>query len=414
MIWRVQLVLTALLTLLVLGPPPLAGAQGRLEVTHRSTGHEVHVSSPALAVTGDGGPLLTWAAHDGHANHLFLARPGAGPGAPVQVNPADLGVDSLHQGPGLAVGPGGEIYVSWSSRKARPASALFASDLRLSRSLDGGRSFETPLRVNEDRPMSHSFEGLAVAPDGTVLVSWIDSREGENRAATYLARVGERGSRVEQAMRLDGDTCVCCRVDLAAGPRGVAILWRKVFPGSIRDMVIGLSADGGRSLASVSRVSVDGWKLNACPHRGGRVALDGRGRIYAAWYTEGADGRPRVLFAVSENGRRFGPSRRLDTSAGTIPDQVQLAVSASGRVVATWQDATAVRRRILVRRSPDGGRTWGGVEVLSRAIKAYAPGVAVTRAGDFLVAWHEEQFPVTKTVVEPLHWPPVSSLGTGR
>jgi site-specific DNA recombinase len=45
------------------------------------------------------------------------------------------------------------------------------SDLRLSRSLDGGLSFNSHLRINEDRPISHSFEDLAVTADGTVVLS---------------------------------------------------------------------------------------------------------------------------------------------------------------------------------------------------------------------------------------------------
>ncbi len=48
----------------------------------------------------------------------------------------------------------------------------------------------------------------------------------------------------------------------------------------------------------------------------------------------------------------------------------------------------------------DGGRTMGPVRVLSQAIKAYAPDVTVTPTGDFLVVWHEEQFPALKTVVQ--------------
>ena len=59
---------------------------------------------------------------------------------PVRVNPAGLGVESLHHSPLLAVGPGGEIYLSWSSDRPKPDGVLFASDLRLSRSLDGGRT----------------------------------------------------------------------------------------------------------------------------------------------------------------------------------------------------------------------------------------------------------------------------------
>jgi hypothetical protein len=34
--------------------------------------------------------------------------------------------------------------------------------------VDGGKSFDSHVRVNEDRPISHSFEGLSVADDGTV------------------------------------------------------------------------------------------------------------------------------------------------------------------------------------------------------------------------------------------------------
>jgi hypothetical protein len=42
-------------------------------------------------------------------------------------------------------------------------------------------------RVNEDRPISHSFEGLSVAEIGTVSLSRIDGRDGRDEAATYLA-----------------------------------------------------------------------------------------------------------------------------------------------------------------------------------------------------------------------------------
>ena len=113
------------------------------------------------------------------------------------MNPPELAVDSLHLPPRLAVAPTGEIYLSWSSAKPKPEGTLFASDLRLSRSLDGGKTFTGHVRVNEDRPISHSFDGLAVAGDGTVLVSWLDSRAGGSNATTYVARVVEQGSRVE-------------------------------------------------------------------------------------------------------------------------------------------------------------------------------------------------------------------------
>lgn len=368
--------------------------------------HEAHVSAPAVAVTREGKVIVAWIAQQGHDNNLFVAHPG-GASKPVRVNPDGLSVESLHQPPGLALGPGDEVYVSWSSPKPVPEGAFFASDLRLSRSLDGGKTFETPLRVNEDRPISHSFEGLGVTSDGTVLVSWIDSRDGGNSAATYFARIVERGSRVERAFKLgDGETCVCCRVDVASGPRDVvAVTWRKVFPGSIRDMVVGLSRDGGRSFQPAGLVHADRWKINACPHRGGSIAMDDRGRLYVAWYTETADGQPRMLFAAGGDGGRFGSPVRLNTAAGYIPDQVRLASDPAGRVAIVWEEVTAVRRRVMLRYSIDGGRTLSAPQPLSQALKAYAPDVAVGPSGEFVVAWHEEQFPALKTVTQAIKLP---------
>jgi hypothetical protein len=377
----------------------------RLEYRHASQGHEFHLSGAAVGAAPDGRPVLAWAAREGQVNHLYLLR--MGDGSPVRVNPEALTVDALHHPPRLAVAPDGPVYVSWSADKPRPEGTLFASDLMLSRSLDGGRGFGSPLRVNEDRPISHGFDGLAVAPDGTVVLSWIDGHEGRKDPATWVARVVEQGTRVEAIRKVGDDTCVCCRVDAAAGPGGtVALAWRRVFPGDVRDMVLAVSRDGGRTFGDPTLVSADRWKINACPHRGGAVGLDARGRVYMSWYTEGTDIRPDLRFAVSPDGRRFGPPRRLHVSATSIPDQARMAVDPAGRAVIVWEEATAVRRRVLLRYTLDAGRSLSPIHVLSSAIKAYAPDVAFAPDGSFLVAWHEEAFPHLKTVVLPVRLPP--------
>jgi hypothetical protein len=233
----------------------------RLEYKHVSRGHEFHVSGAAVAAAPDGRPLVAWAAQEGHTNQLYVLQMGD---TPVRVNPDGLAVEALHHPPRLVVPPGGPVYVSWSSGKAKPEGTLFASDLQLSRSLDAGRHFEPPLRVNEDRPISHSFDGLAVAPDGTVLVTWIDGHEGRKDPATWVARVTQQGTRVEGIRKVGDDTCVCCRVDAATGAGNtVALTWRRVFPGDIRDMVLAVSRDGGRTFGDPTLVSPDHRKINA-------------------------------------------------------------------------------------------------------------------------------------------------------
>ena len=400
--------LTALVLVLIAPAGSAAAAGGialgeRAELRHAPAGHESHMTGPALAVGPDGVPLVAWAVSEGHANHLYAARMAAERPAPVRVNPDGLTVDALHHPPRLAVAPSGEVYVSWSSAKPKPEGVLFAADLRLSRSEDGGRTFGGHLRVNEDRPISHSFDGLAVAPDGTVLVAWLDSRAGGPNAGTYLARVADRGSRVESIAPVGTGTCVCCRVDVAAGPGdGVAVMWRRVFAGDVRDMVLSRSGDGGRSFAAAALVHDDGWRIAACPHRGGAIGTDSRGRVFASWYTEGRQARPDLYLSVAEDGRRFAAPRRLHVSATSIPDHARMAVDGKGRAAVVWEDSTAVRRRILLRYTSDGGRTLSPVHTLSSAIKAWEPDIAVGHDGTFVVAWHEERFPSVVTVVQTL------------
>jgi hypothetical protein len=119
--------------------------------------------------------------------------------------------------------------------------------------------------------------------------------------------------------------------------------------------------------------------------------------VHAVWYTEGTRNEPAVLYAIAEDGRRFRAPRRVHISFTSIPDQPRLAVDASGRALIVWEDATAVRRRVLMRETTASGL--GPVRVLSQAIKAYAPDMTVSASGDAFVAWHEEQFPRTKTIV---------------
>ena len=318
--------------------------------------------------------------------------------------PGGVNGGTLTRPPAWRSGRAKRFYLSWASSKPKPAGTLFASDLYLSRSVNGGQSFEPPLRINDYRPISHSFEGLAVAADGTVLVAWIDSREGANKAGTYLARLTHQGTQIASRVTLDSTTCVRCRVAVATGPpQVVAVTWRAVLPGNIRDMVLRLAHDGGQVLTPATRIHADDWQLTACPHCGGSVGVDGQGRLFLGWYTEGTTEEPRLLFTVSSDGQQFAPPTRLDTSTTSIPDHLRMAVDAAGRILVVWEDALwqfgaaccSARAWMVGRRSVPARR-------LSQAIKAYSPDVAVAPDGGFVVVWHEEHFPALKTIVQPV------------
>jgi hypothetical protein len=370
------------------------------EVVHPGALHEVHVSEPALAVAPDGSLALAWIRGDSEGRHVWLQRSAQGvPSEPARVDPAELSVASGHQAPGLAIAADGAIHVSWSSRRAR-AESPFASDLRLSTSRDGGRSFAPPLRVSPDAPGSRGFEGLAVDAAGTVLLAWIESAGAHGAAATLLARIDAAGQPLGPAQRIGSRSCPCCRVAVAAGPgKSVAVLWRDELPGAVRDMVLARSRDGGERFAEPELVHADGWSLAACPHRGGALALDAQGGALAAWYTEGARGEPELRLARAEPQAPFGAPRSLHGLPGALPDRVALALRPDGTGLLVWESATPVRRDIAARLVFDSGRHLGRAQILSRAVQARGPAVVALPSGDFAIAWNEEAFPALRSVV---------------
>jgi hypothetical protein len=316
----------------------------------------------------------------------------------VRVDPPGSAAAASHDAPGLAVGPRGEVHVLWT---ARPPEAAGASALLLSSSRDAGASFGAPLTVAAAGPHSHDFASLAPAPDGALLVAWLEI--GGLRASAKSARVDPEVRRVSDVSVLEESACVCCRTALAVGPAGAAaLLWRGERAGNVRDMYWARSADAGRRFAPPRLVHADGWKLDACPHRGGSVAFDDAGRAAAAWYTEGARARPSLLLAGAEPNADFDPPRELREAADALPDRPALAVAASGTGLVAFESATSVRRTIVARGFAPGARAVGPGLLLSRALQAYGPAAVALPKGGFAVAWHEEAFPSLRTIVVEL------------
>src|SRR5690606_7506920 len=135
----------------------------------------------------------------------------------------------------------------------------------------------------------HTFHNLLVASDGTVFVSWLDSRrdeqgtetESEGAAVETAAAPATPGPDVRVAVSTDGgrsfdpstivdmQTCPCCRTAMAVGPDGsLYVAWRKIYPGDVRDIVVARSRDRGATWDEPVRVAADDWVFPGCPHAG--------------------------------------------------------------------------------------------------------------------------------------------------
>ena len=368
------------------------------------------VSGPSLQVDEAGAIHVAWVEEEKEVRGLRYLKTEAEAKAfpsPIRVNSPEEPVAAVHQSPGLALGKKGEVYLSWSAPHPQANGKPFTSVLKLSHSEDGGRTFAPSVAVNDDSAVTnHTFDHVAVGHDGTVHVAWIDAREGKKEPATFAARSADMGRTVTKNLKVDDNTCVCCRTALVTAPDGTVYLaWRKIFEGNIRETVVARSTDGGQTYSAPVIVGNDRWVFPGCPHRPASLGVDQRGRLYVVWYTEGADETPAIYLAVSDDGGlTFSPKRALNASKGTFPDHPQMAVDAEGHMVVVWEEQSPVRREVVMSYSLDRGQAFSKPRKLNDK-KGQNPAVALNDQGLAAVAWVEQVMPGRKTVLQTVRLP---------
>ncbi|MBM4139629.1 MAG: exo-alpha-sialidase [Nitrospira sp.] len=404
-----------LCAMLIVGESLSAGqvwaAGSELSATMGSKHMMVHqaknVIGPTVQIDEQGFVFAAWVEEDKDARAIMFARsdkPGGPLGAPVRVNQAGENPYYRQESPALAV-RGIDVYVMWSLTHPKiTPDKPFAGELRLSRSGDGGRTFAPSVVVNDDgQVIQHTFDSLHVAPDGTVHVAWIDGREGKKEPGTFAARSTDQGRTVAKNLKVDDETCVCCRTALATSADGVVYAaWRKIFDGNVRETVVSRSTDGGETYSSSVVVGNDRWVYPACPHRPASLGVDRLGRLYVVWYTEGADETPAIYLTYSDDqGLTFSDKKQLNRSKGTFPDHPQMAADPDGRIVVIWEEQSPVRREVVVSYSIDRGRSFSQPVKLNEK-NGQTPTVAINQQGTVVMGWKEHAMPAHRLVLQTM------------
>ena len=309
---------------------------------------EAGASNPTLAADPSTGvAYVAWVGTRNGSSDVLLStlEPGAAPAEPLRVNdiPGDA-APHLQAPAAVAVGPEGNVYVAWTNSTEVEGRRFPSSNLRFARSTDGGLTFAPALTVNDDAdgpPASHTFHDVAVASDGTVVVSWLDSRLGDDAPGpdVRIATSTDGGASFSPSRVVDRHTCPCCRTAMALAPDGSLYLaWRELFPGDVRDIVIARSSDLGETWAPPVRVAADDWVFPGCPHAGPSLVVDAGGTLHVAWYT-GRPEAPGLYYTTSSDGASsFASARPLLTDEWVPPSQVTLAAAPDGQLWAAWED----------------------------------------------------------------------------
>ena len=374
---------------------------------------------PSVQIDDQGQVALVWVEEEKDVRSVLFARSSDREGsmeAPVPINRPEEIPYWRQEAPALVM-QGNEVFVSWglTHPKSTPQQPL-ATELRLSRSTDGGRTFQPSVLVNDDPGViQHTFDALHRDAEGRLHLSWIDGRDGKKEPGTYVARSLDQGRTITHNMKVDESTCVCCRTAVTSGPDGmVYVAWRKIFEGNVRETVVARSTDGGGTFEAPVIVGHDRWVFSACPHRPASMGVDRQGRLYVVWYTEGTDETPAVYIAYSDDqGRTFSEKRKLNIARNTFPDHPQIAVDPQGRVVVIWEEQAPVKRDVVISVSTDRGNTFSAPQKVNDK-KSQTPVVAVNPQGLFVLAWMEHGMPGHKIVTQTLRLPSVNVAELAR
>jgi hypothetical protein len=367
------------------------------------TKHQIGTMAVSLAFDAQGG-LWRAAEKDGLIWVAVSRDLGKTFSKPVQVNPQPqkIGADGEAR-PKIVIGPQGYIYLTWTEALKRP----FAGYIWFARSIDQGESFEKPYIVHQDSAqITHRFDALNVAANGSITVAWVDKRDliaaktaGKpyDGAAIYYALSTDKGASFTPEQKLADNSCECCRIAFTNKPDGTVVaMWRHVFEGGERDHMIAEIPMNVSQAPVVQRATFGRWKVDGCPHHGAALATGGEGKdwwgYHMAWFDGGNDetGKDASLFYARMDGEAWvsSPAKKFGNHNRQAGHPALLSLGE--KVWLVWRETETINKltqhTIVAKFSDDGGRNWGEAKtVASAADKADYPQLLAKDNQPFLV-----------------------------
>ncbi len=373
--------------------------------------HENHIqhqkSTLAMSVAFDATGNLWRASSDGAFVQVDSSRDlGKSFSQPILINPIAQNIAADGEArPKITVGPEGNIYLTWTQALAKP----FTGYVWFVRSINGGKTFEAPIIVHQDRAeITHRFDALNVAANGNITVAWVDKRDliaakaaskPYEGAAIYYAVSSNKGVSFTPEQKLADSSCECCRIAFTNKPDGTVVaMWRHVFEGGERDhMIAEIPLNAGQTPV-VKRATFGRWKVDGCPHHGAALATGGEGKdwwgYHMAWFDGGNDetGKNANLFYARMDGVAWvsSPAKKFGNHKNQAGHPALLSVGE--KVWLVWRETETkegVTKNTVMRLfSEDGGRSWDDVKAIATTLdKADYPQL-LTKDNQPYLAWN--------------------------
>lgn len=287
---------------------------------------------------------------------------------PVLINSAPETVAAENESrPKIKVDAKGNIYLTWVITLDKKRSTY----VRFSRSTDGGKTFSTPVTVNDNLDIiRHRFDSLAVGKNGEIFVAWLDARDTEaakkagkemKGLSLYYSTSTDGGKHFSTNKSVTDNVCECCRIDTAVAPDNTpVVVWRHIFEGGIRDHALVKFKDWNTP-DTAQRLSNENWQIDACPHHGPAVAISTSGVYHSVWFSNAPNKQGLFYGYSTDQGKHFSESVNFAKEGASHPHVLAL----KKQVFITWHTFDGKVNRALMMKSTDEGKTWSTPEVIA-------------------------------------------------
>jgi hypothetical protein len=254
----------------------------------------IETQVPQLVRGSDGEPILLFVESSDSTHALRWAQwsEGEWKDTTTVIEDSEMLVNWADR-PQMAFDGTGNAYAHWLRMDAR---GDFAYQIRATRSLDQGKTWETPSQPHRDTSVAeHGFAQWLTHENGAAL-TWLDGRDFEQHPNPMIARMELRTAEWphdqdwQEELVLDSSVCSCCPMDLAQLPDGsFELLYRDRLQGEIRDFSRSRYVPGDQNpWSSLGLLHADHWEIAACPVNGAALSASST-RALALWYSAADD-----------------------------------------------------------------------------------------------------------------------------
>ncbi len=368
---------------------PEAPVEADVRVDHTPPGSTVASTSPSSCLSRNGRTYVAWA-DDREATPGIWANASIDAAQTWQMADARLDHGSVGAWNPSVACQGERAWVAWEDARD---GELENRNIYLSRTTDGGRHWsEAEVMLDDDAEgRAMSLGPRVVAAGDRVAVAWFDNRDGAYDI--YVRSSTDEGRTWNDApVRVDTDDAGAAWSawpQLALDEDGTLVVTWEDSRDGVSDVRVNASTDGGLSFGRDVQLDTGEQPANSFLPQ---IAMAGE-HVYVTWHDERSGaGRDVLLSSSSDGGYSWIPSPlRLDADAPGMSDSLNPALAAEGdRVHVAWQDARSGGYDILLRSSSDGGATWNDEVRMDGdqpgVAQSYAPVVRVLGT-DVVVAW---------------------------